>query len=73
MKTDDIISKLKECTEEEIISFATDFFTDAIKKQIPMKANGITCPNCGGYGSRSEEHSYKHDYCCECGQKLEWD
>ena len=49
---------------------------EAMKKQIPMKPNvkiteirGVqhTCKSCCAFVG------YLHEYCCECGQKLDWE
>lgn len=47
----------------------------ALKKQIPKKpvygAANIKCPNCGAT-LLYYFHSFKIDYCDECGQRLDW-
>ena len=47
----------------------------SLKKQIPKKpvygAANIKCPNCGAT-LLYYFHSFKIDYCDECGQRLDW-
>ena len=65
----DDISKVNELLQlNKIVS-------KALKKQIPKKpvygAANIKCPNCGAT-LLYYFHSFKIDYCDECGQRLDW-
>lgn len=74
---------LSEITEyEESICYVTDIDAEplrlaikALEKQTPKKpvygAANIKCPNCGAT-LLYYFHSFKIDYCDECGQRLDW-
>ena len=75
-----ILSEITEC--EESICYITDVDAEplklaikALKKQIPKKpiydAANIKCPNCEAT-LLYYFHSFKIDYCDECGQRLDW-
>ena len=75
-----ILSEITEC--EESICYVTDIDAEplrlaikALEKQIPKKpvygAANIKCPNCGAT-LLYYFHSFKIDYCDECGQRLDW-
>ena len=75
-----ILSEITEC--EESICYITDVDAEplelAIKareRQIPKKpiygAANIKCPNCEAT-LLYYFHSFKIDYCDECGQRLDW-
>ena len=75
-----ILSEITEC--EESICYVTDIDAEplrlaikALEKQIPKKpvygAANIKCPNCGAT-LLYYFHSFKIDYCNECGQRLDW-
>ena len=75
-----ILSEIIEC--EESICYVTDIDAEplrlaikALEKQIPKKpvygAANIKCPNCGAT-LLYYFHSFKIDYCDECGQRLDW-
>lgn len=75
-----ILSEITEC--EESICYVTDIDVEplrlaikALEKQIPKKpvygAANIKCPNCGAT-LLYYFHSFKIDYCDECGQRLDW-
>ena len=75
-----ILSEITEC--EESICYITDIDAEllrlaikALEKQIPKKpvygAANIKCPNCGAT-LLYYFHSFKIDYCDECGQRLDW-
>lgn len=55
-----------------------DACKEALEKQIPKKINsdngfGGRCPVCGYYIVKSIFSSKGHEYCPECGQKLDWE
>ena len=75
-----ILSEITEC--EESICYVTDIDAEplrlaikALEKQTPKKpvygAANIKCPNCGAT-LLYYFHSFKIDYCDECGQRLDW-
>lgn len=75
-----ILSEITEC--EESICYITDVDAEplklaikALEKQIPKMpiygAANIKCPNCGAT-LLYYFHSFKIDYCDECGQRLDW-
>ena len=75
-----ILSEIIEC--EESICYVTDIDAEplrlaikALEKQTPKKpvysAANIKCPNCGAT-LLYYFHSFKIDYCDECGQRLDW-
>ena len=75
-----ILSEITEC--EESICYVTYIDAEplrlaikALEKQIPKKpvygAANIKCPNCGAT-LLYYFHSFKIDYCDECGQRLDW-
>ena len=75
-----ILSEITEC--EESICYITDVDAEplrlaikALERQIPKKpvygAANIKCPNCGAT-LLYYFHSFKIDYCDECGQRLDW-
>lgn len=75
-----ILSEITEC--EESICYITDIDAEplrlaikALEKQMPKKpvygAANIKCPNCGAT-LLYYFHSFKIDYCDECGQRLDW-
>ena len=75
-----ILSEITEC--EESICYITDVDAEplklaikALERQIPKKpiygAANIKCPNCEAT-LLYYFHSFKIDYCDECGQRLDW-
>ena len=52
----------------------------ALEKQIPKKVilgyderDSICCPNCKGEIAEMDDYDYyKHNYCPDCGQALDW-
>ena len=75
-----ILSEIIEC--EESICYVTDIDAEplrlaikALEKHTPKKpvygAANIKCPNCGAT-LLYYFHSFKIDYCDECGQRLDW-
>lgn len=75
-----ILSEITEC--EESICYVTDIDAEplrlaikALEKQIPKKpvygTANIKCPSCGAT-LLYYFHSFKIDYCDECGQRLDW-
>ena len=75
-----ILSEITEC--EESICYITDVDAEplklaikALERQIPKKpiygAANIKCPNCEAT-LLYYFHSFKVDYCDECGQRLDW-
>ena len=75
-----ILREITEC--EESICYITDVDAEplklaikALERQIPKKpiygAANIKCPNCEAT-LLYYFHSFKIDYCDECGQRLDW-
>lgn len=73
----DIESALKKVKDQkENFGFMERFTVDenwevtkALEKQIPKKPIGNSCPTCGADFC---SESWERDYCCLCGQKLDW-
>ena len=81
MKPEEAIEIIKIAIAEVEWNYPMDYtaaFEEAIKaleKQIPKMpiygAANIKCPNCGAT-LLYYFHSFKIDYCDECGQRLDW-
>lgn len=65
--------------ESGIINEALKIVENAVKKQMPKKAeheDGVwsICPNCGGSVCNDTEHAVNKEvsYCEHCGQAIDW-
>lgn len=61
-------------------TMAMKLAVEALEKQIPKRVilgydeqDSICCPNCKGEIAEMDDYDYyKHNYCPDCGQALDW-
>lgn len=58
-----------EYDENGVMEITRECLEMLIEKQIPKKPIGNSCPVCGADFC---SESWERDYCCLCGQKLDW-